>query len=173
MILLGLLIDVWVVPRNEQSKWYELLFHIGETLVIAGLVGLVLEVTEFARYFEERLSFLLVEEQFLELFSPEKLELIGRKALQLSKAKEITNPASQWEDFLSVVVREILPLFTRNYRANYREVIEVEIVDSASLTGATHGAKVSRIKTAYQYDVISAKNGTWKSSYKIGFCARI
>jgi hypothetical protein len=163
MILAGLLIDVLVIARSgefhlaellsQRSHWYELFFHIGDTLVIAGLIGLVLELTEFARYFEERLSKVIGEDQFLSLFSPDKLESISRAALRTSLGKTITNPASQWEDFFGVVLHEIPTLFTQCYRENYSEVIHMKLEQAAATNGKSQ--QVSQMHTLYEYTVVS------------------
>jgi hypothetical protein len=168
MILGGLLIDVFSIPKINCSPWIELLFHIGETLIIAGLVGLVLEAVEFVQYFEDRLSNILVEEKFLGLFGTKKLESISAAAQKQSIGKMITNPKSKWEDCFSVVVHEILPLFTRPYRENYREVVHMKIVDSGKLdAGVPSGAQVSHTTTVYGYDLIAPTEET-PSSYLIG-----
>lgn len=162
MILAGLLMDVLVVGKIDCSKWYELLFHIGETLVIAGLVGLVLELSEFAGYFEERLSELLSTERYLSSLHTNKLEEIAVKALEYRNSAVISNPKNQWKEYLKVVLSEILPLFQRPYRANYSEVIHLNLIEGGN--GHDSGAKIE-MKTWYEYDLISPRNG--KSKYTI------
>lgn len=157
IILLGVVIDLLVIPRIQCSPWWELLFHLGETFVIAGIVGLFLELTEFAEYFEKRLGTILVKEEFLDFFLPEKLNSISKAALRQKFRKLITNPKNRWEEYFSDVLEEVLPLFQKPYRANYRQVTHMKIVDvNVESAGSNNSSiKVSKMETIYEYDVIS------------------
>ena len=156
MILAGIVICLLVFKIVHCSPWYELIFHLGETLVIAGSVGLLLELTEFAQYFEERLSSILVKEEFLDFFTPDKLNSISKAALRQKFRKLITNPKNRWEEYFSIVLEEILPLFQCCYRANYRQVTHMTIMDGNTIgSNSSSAIKVSRMETTYEYDVIS------------------
>ncbi len=157
VILLGFLLILVFVPCWRTGVWCELVVHFGQALIIAGVIGLIVELTEFTAYFEKRLSNLLVENRFLDFFSEEKLNSVGMAALRKHVEKIVSNPENEWRDCLDVVLRDLVPLLEKCYRKDFRVLMELRFIGADEIHGGGGDPKnqVAETSTVYEYDVIS------------------
>ncbi|MGD0230452.1 MAG: hypothetical protein ABSC19_08845 [Syntrophorhabdales bacterium] len=155
-LMLVIISDDYVKPLS--SLWGLVVSHVGIALLIAGIIGLILELTEMKAFFEERLMQLLTSENFLGLLDDGTLRRYTLKAMEqiiLRKAKN-----TRYYDHTSLpsyINGEILPALGGVYCEDYNEATEFNVLqpDDVQALNLEPAVPVSKTINRVTYDLIA------------------
>jgi hypothetical protein len=159
-VLLGLLLSL----SGEHLKPYSkvsgsILEHFGTALIIAGIIGLFLEISEIKDFFESRLLALLSRAEFVEIVDQNRLMEIAVSAIAGVGKKRATNPHYERDDFAWTLAEVINNYAGRPYRKDLFEtveysILELEEIKAMGLNSDDVPECVMKIITKSRYEVV-------------------
>jgi hypothetical protein len=125
--------------------------------MIAGIINLILELTEMKTFFEERLGNILTSNDFLELLDESKLNDYIMASMQQLLGKRAT---SNYRDYIGVprtIIRDILPGLNDVYCEDYNDSTEFILLKSHEIEALQlkPDISVAKIINTVTYDLIA------------------
>ncbi len=144
--------------RPVSLVWGLIISHLGLALLIAGIIGLILELTEMKTFFEERLKQLLTSANFLNLLEDEALREYVSKAIEQMIRKRAKNVG--YYDYKSLpfsISRDVLSWIGGVYCEDYNDATEFNILspEEVEALGLTRDVRVSKTINRVTYDLIA------------------
>jgi hypothetical protein len=137
--VVGLLASNTRLVATPDIRWIEVIVFsdlfgdIAKTLVIIGGLSLLLELSEFSTYFEDRLLNVVVHGEFLKKLDPQDLKDYSISAMRACVSKVARNPDYKAENVIGQVYSDIVPLIGKVYREGYRETVEFTTLTPAEV----------------------------------------
>ena len=97
---------------------------IGEGGVVACIIGVIIEISHFRRFYESIIRRFLTDEEYLEKFKVSTLDSIFQKCYVVRNRNEITNDLHEWQSQFDFAWKDLKDLPTKAYRSNYTHTIE-------------------------------------------------
>ena len=110
-----------------------IIIHIGTALMIASIIGVIIEFTEIKNFFEERLLEILKGDEFLNILKEEKLEQFNLKIMEKMIQNRANNPYYDYYTLPQAVNYDILSNIGGVYRDDYHETIEYSILQLSDI----------------------------------------
>ncbi len=141
VFLIGLLLTLFVDVIKQGISVDALcsaVSHIGMALMIAGVVGICIELTEFQDLIEKRITRILFGDEYVDILSPNDLKDKSVQVMNAIGKKSVTNPDYEYQDFTRTIGRDLLDTIGTIYRKGFTNVIYFQILKDNEK--AAHGA---------------------------------
>jgi hypothetical protein len=148
--------------KPDWHFWAEFLIHLGVALVVASLVGFLLELSEFREFFENRLIGILTGKELIDLMNDQHLLDLHGKIVRGLARRRVNNPAHDYENYVSSVCDRLAEYAGIRHRKNQAETIHYSVLNDAELVAlgldATklHGL-VGKTEVRLRYQVVSPR----------------
>jgi hypothetical protein len=171
--------SVDLLPFVIVEFWKSVTIHIGTAFMVAAIVGLVIEFTEYTDFFEKRLSSVLtgntfaaffgknlsavlMGNEFIKMLNPNKLNEINVLAMKKMIENKANNPDYNAMSLPDAINKSVISDMGQKYRDNWFNTIRYEILDSKGVKNLLNSEptpelkeKVVQITIETQYDLIS------------------
>ncbi len=113
---------------NGSRFFASMVSNVGMAVMIASIVGFIVEFTEMKNFFEERLKHILKGEEFVSSLTEEKLKEYNLMVMRRIIQSKISNPGYDYNSLPQVITDGILSGVGGVYRDDYHETVEYNIL---------------------------------------------
>lgn len=127
LFLLGIIfiLVAVVAPQIHSSEILHAIFkEIGVALMIASIVGIIIETTEITSFVEERLVSIVSKDDFLRSMETDRLNELLNSTIKTLGEKKANNPSYYHDRLPGIVSDEILSNIGETSLLNYNETID-------------------------------------------------
>jgi len=110
-----------------------ILSHLGFAMMIASIVGIVIEFTEIKKFIEERFIEILKGDDFLDVMKEDRLKDYNLKIMQKIGQNKVLNPIYDYWSLPQLITDEVLLYFGETYYDHTHETIEYSNVTNEDL----------------------------------------
>jgi len=126
LVGLALTLLVEVIKSGISLKAFgDAVLHIGMAFMIAGVVGICVEWTEFEKLVEDRIVGILFGDEYSDILSDNDLKDMNIKAMNAIGKKCVSNPDYEYHDFTRTIGRDILARIGDIYRKGFTNLIHL------------------------------------------------
>ncbi len=125
-IVLMLVAESYLI--NDSKFFASMVSNVGMAVMIASIVGFIVEFTEMKNFFEERLKQILKGEEFLSSLTEEKLKEYNLMVMRRIIRGKISNPGYDYNSLPQVITDGILSGVGGVYRDDYHETVEYNVL---------------------------------------------
>ena len=151
-ILVG---ELYVKPLT--SLWGTVISHIGIAIMIAGIINLILELTEMKSFFEERLLSIVASDDFLDLLSEPILSDYIFNAMHRLLRNKAPSDYRDYGGIVRTITRDILPALGGIYCEDYNDSTEFKLLksDEIEILKLNQDIHAAKITNRVSYDFIA------------------
>lgn len=155
--------------RNPEiaalSSLVDALFqHVGVALLIAAVVGLMLELSEIKEFFESRVMGILSGNEFIDIVNEKQLINLNVCTTRGIGRRRTTNPEYEYEDFAKTIGNEIIEVIGKPYRKDALETIDYVFLtktetEMLGIKLDSSDVRVVKIVQTSRYQIINPETG--------------
>jgi hypothetical protein len=159
LLLFGLFLvissECYIKPIN--LFFASILYHFGLALMIASIIGFIIEFTEIKNFFEERLVKILTDNEFLDLLNDNKLKKLNITTMQKIIQNKVDNPIYDCSSLPQLITDDVLSAMGEIYYEGYHETIGYSILDIAENSKLSITKEIVKLSIKTQASLISPK----------------
>lgn len=130
-ILFSIVLEKYFHPTSEPAiVTLSFLSHIGIALLVLGIVGIMVDLPDWQKYFQERIKETIIEKDYVHQLSQTELMNLVTNAL---KAYFKVDDIDEKESFLEYFQSRILGFIARPYREDTHGIIHIDYANEEDL----------------------------------------
>jgi len=160
-LFFGLALTCWADKIGVHRPWPSLMSNFGTALMIASIIGIFLEITEFKRYFEDRIVNILIKDDHIKSLNEDRLIELNLRTMKCIANLNISNLEYEYDDFVKKIQDGVLlENLGKIYRKDFQQIIHYsrlkkdEIQELGAIPDELNG-KLFRIRTTTRFQLIA------------------
>jgi hypothetical protein len=148
-----LICDFYLAPISPL--WGAVILHVGIAIMIAGIINLILELTEIKSFFEERLLSIVAKDEFLDQLTDDTLSEYIHNAMYRLLYKKAPSNLRDHGGICRSITLEVLPALWGVICEDYNDSTDFELLDDDKIKELQLTKNVAKITNSVIYDFIA------------------